>query len=601
MKTTSAGACAAAPGWCGLAPHSTDASAALVKSLSRHFHVAENEKEVWAEVLELRERLETLGHVVASTALNSVPPSEQKSAHAEKKLHVGIVAPSTSNGLPVPSNLEHTDPDSIEKGGLDVSLKALPLYAALLRSLYASGEPNYDYTVYVAANEGDPLLDDKVKVSRLFLLAANEFLEAGEENDGLGDHQEEGRLSAVQFKLLVLPRPVVPSRSLSALFNLPTLAAVADGVDYVYLANDDLDLASDGWTTKFVDALQSNAVWPNLGVAGAIDTSDTVTPQIEFPFFHRTHAILFPWCGANPWVFRNWFEDNWITDVYAPFGKSVFYFDNVIVQNYGGLMRSAKVSGATDPRYKLVGGRRVPDFYLGEVHSGRRRIREALVSWGVSPSSLPIDLQYCPKESLPGSRPASLGLMPVGPHQHVLDPCGGPNTHGRQFERSALELYGAAHRPYLDVLAAYGADPYDTGLPLPLQAADYRSSAPGECTSRAECDGTPLSAVSPKSLDIAVLHHHIPLYSRYGCDKRLSHIIASLLALGHRVRYGGKHASDFETAEDKVEPSNVALNSQFVYVLTIGKKMSFRSGFLRWAFATLLFPWHMAKMCSPCS
>ena len=45
-------------------------------------------------------------------------------------------------------------------------------------------------------------------------------------------------------------------------------------------------------------------------------------PQIEFPFFHRLHAaVLFPWCGANPWAFKNWFEDNWVTDIYAPFAR----------------------------------------------------------------------------------------------------------------------------------------------------------------------------------------------------------------------------------------------------------------------------------------
>ena len=62
-----------------------------------------------------------------------------------------------------------------------------------------------------------------------------------------------------------------------------------------------------------------------------------------------------PRCGANPWVFRNWWEDNWVTDIYLPF-QSVFYLQRVTVRNYGGLTAESPGKGsrgATDPRYKL--------------------------------------------------------------------------------------------------------------------------------------------------------------------------------------------------------------------------------------------------------
>jgi hypothetical protein len=65
---------------------------------------------------------------------------------------------------------------------------------------------------------------------------------------------------------------------------------------------------------------------------------------------------LFPWCGTNPWIFKNWYavalhinpmsdcpyvlccrwEDNWLTDIYLPF-DSVFYQKGVVVENYVGL------------------------------------------------------------------------------------------------------------------------------------------------------------------------------------------------------------------------------------------------------------------------
>lgn len=199
----------------------------------------------------------------------------------------------------------------------------------------------------MAINEGDPVFGDAAQVQLLFDIAHSRLRRPG---DPCG---------RIEHRVATMPNAVVPSRALSALFNVPTLAAYRDGADYMYLANDDLVLESTGWTSSFVTALESNPLVSNLGVAGAADTSDTVTPQIEFPFFHRTHVELFEWCGANPWVFRNWWEDNWVTDVYLPF-SSVFYMQDVTVRNYGGLVEaSGKGSrGATDPRYKLSGGRR---------------------------------------------------------------------------------------------------------------------------------------------------------------------------------------------------------------------------------------------------
>jgi len=55
----------------------------------------------------------------------------------------------------------------VGSGALDGALRALPLFAALVRSLYATREAGFSYTVYVAANEGDPLLGDDARVTFL--------------------------------------------------------------------------------------------------------------------------------------------------------------------------------------------------------------------------------------------------------------------------------------------------------------------------------------------------------------------------------------------------------------------------------------------------
>lgn len=103
-----------------------------------------------------------------------------------------------------------------------------------------------------------------------------------------------------QYRLVVVPSSMIPKRALSALFNIPTLMAYEDGCDYFYIGNDDLQFQSKGWTELLVEPLLNNPVYPGLGVSGGIDISDSVTPQIEFPFFHRTHVSGTVWCGAVP-------------------------------------------------------------------------------------------------------------------------------------------------------------------------------------------------------------------------------------------------------------------------------------------------------------
>lgn len=57
---------------------------------------------------------------------------------------------------------------------------------------------------------------------------------------------------------------------------------------------------------------------------------DTPQPFPEFPFFSKIHVQTFYWCGAQPWSFSNWWEDNWMADIYLPW-NSTFYDTNIKV------------------------------------------------------------------------------------------------------------------------------------------------------------------------------------------------------------------------------------------------------------------------------
>ena len=98
------------------------------------------------------------------------------------------------------------------------------------------------------------------------------------------------RMYMLLLSIVKVPNIMVPKIALSALFNIPTLVAYADGASFFYVVNDDLMLTSIDWTRAFVDKIMANPIYPGLGVAGGADVSDSITPQIEFPFFHRTHV-----------------------------------------------------------------------------------------------------------------------------------------------------------------------------------------------------------------------------------------------------------------------------------------------------------------------
>ena len=95
------------------------------------------------------------------------------------------------------------------------------------------------------------------------------------------------RMYMLLLSIVKVPNIMVPK---IALFNIPTLVAYADGASFFYVVNDDLMLTSIDWTRAFVDKIMANPIYPGLGVAGGADVSDSITPQIEFPFFHRTHV-----------------------------------------------------------------------------------------------------------------------------------------------------------------------------------------------------------------------------------------------------------------------------------------------------------------------
>ena len=82
--------------------------------------------------------------------------------------------------------------------------------------------------------------------------------------------------------------------------------------------SDDVVMETTGWTDRFIEALLDNN---NCGVVGPVHPenyypriADGGSGVIETAFVHSTHRKLFGY--FFPWEIRNWYCDNWITEVY---------------------------------------------------------------------------------------------------------------------------------------------------------------------------------------------------------------------------------------------------------------------------------------------
>lgn len=109
--------------------------------------------------------------------------------------------------------------------------------------------------------------------------------------------------------------------------------ALKDGHEYFFQIGDDVIIQSRKWTERFIEVLQSHN---NKGVVGPCHPfnfwmrkksgQDVV---IENAFVHKTHYDIFG--SFFPKEIKNWYCDNWITQVYKPFCS--YTCEDIIVQN----------------------------------------------------------------------------------------------------------------------------------------------------------------------------------------------------------------------------------------------------------------------------
>ena len=126
------------------------------------------------------------------------------------------------------------------------NLMDTPFVTVYIPSLVNTLEEGFEYVVYLGADVGDRLFDDKQTKEDLHYIF-----------DILTDGYDVS-LVIINFEGM----KNAPAWVWSSL----ALQAFHDGCDYFYQVNDDLMFVTPGWSTLFVSKLQSSTVYPNLGM-----------------------------------------------------------------------------------------------------------------------------------------------------------------------------------------------------------------------------------------------------------------------------------------------------------------------------------------------
>jgi hypothetical protein len=171
---------------------------------------------------------------------------------------------------------------------------------------------------------------------------------------------------AGQYAKLVFLKCVDSNGWVTFLWNVAFQHAMDDGVDYFYQLNDDIKLENSEWSEIFVKALKTNPFKQNFGVTGPIDRFN---PRLLTQcFVSRNHYSIFG--TLYPYSFKNWYADNWISEVYSDWKSNVrSTHDEMFVvnsQTFGTRYSPCENIGIVDLRIELERGKQLVKNWLEE-------------------------------------------------------------------------------------------------------------------------------------------------------------------------------------------------------------------------------------------
>jgi hypothetical protein len=269
----------------------------------------------------------------ASKIFNTTTLSKSKN----KPIHIAIGFPSTTKGNKKPT------------------IDNIPLMKTMLPSLLQSIDQNDDrylYILYMAFDESDAFYS-RPEVQRQL---ERQVMKRAEGYN-------------IQFQMI---KCVDSHGWVSFLWNAVFQYAMDDGVDYFYQINDDIRFVTRQWTESFIGMLKNNPLYPNLGVTGPFDKGNL--NLFTQAFVSRVHYEIFGY--LYPYIFKNWFSDDWLSAVYNPI-RSSFKIKKFIhnTQSYGTRYEICEESGMQNLKIALaIGHARVKEWVEEKRRIGHKML-----------------------------------------------------------------------------------------------------------------------------------------------------------------------------------------------------------------------------------
>jgi len=181
------------------------------------------------------------------------------------------------------------------------TLAALPLFKYAFPSIVETVEPGrFRYMVSLGADKGDPWYDNPDRQQAIRAWVTNAW---------------QKRWGAETCPLTLTFHAYDNTRSRPTwVTNYMTQVAYEMGVHYFYRINDDTVLQPNQWSSMFVNTLASFRPIPGLGSTGPFDPFQK-GKLLTMSFVGRLHLECF---GTHfPYLFGNYYADDWIQNVYA--------------------------------------------------------------------------------------------------------------------------------------------------------------------------------------------------------------------------------------------------------------------------------------------
>lgn len=164
----------------------------------------------------------------------------------------------------------------------------------------------YNYTIYLGYDNDDEIYNKKEEMDKIY-----KFIES---------------YSDINLKIIKFEEKLDVTKMWNILFKY----AYDDNNDYFYQCGDDIKFCDQYWVSKCIEILRNNN---NIGAYGPIDKcNEGILTQ---SFVSRKHMHIFNY--YFPEEIKNWFCDNWITEIYAPNYMNIF--NDYKCYNQGGSSR----------------------------------------------------------------------------------------------------------------------------------------------------------------------------------------------------------------------------------------------------------------------